>query len=76
MVAALEWQAQEFEKKTGIQCRFRSSLRETDLDPDRSVAVFRIFQETLTNVARHSRATKVESALHKEKRRTASGPPG
>jgi len=68
LVAALEWQAQEFENKTGIQCRFRSSLRETDLDPDRSVAIFRIFQEALTNVARHSGATKVKSALSKENR--------
>lgn len=65
LVAALEWQAQEFGNKTGIPCRFRSSLRETDLDPDRSVAIFRIFQETLTNVARHSGATKVESSLEK-----------
>ncbi len=68
LVAALEWQAQEFENKTGIRCRFRSSLQRPDLDPDRSVAVFRIFQEALTNVARHSGATKVESALRKEKK--------
>lgn len=68
LVAALEWQAQEFENKTGIRCRFRSSLQRPALDPDRSVAVFRIFQEALTNVARHSGATKVESALRKEKK--------
>jgi len=68
LVAALEWQGQEFETKTGIQCRFRSSLRETDLDPDRSVAIFRIFQEALTNVARHSGATKVKSTLSKAKK--------
>ncbi|HSO71152.1 MAG TPA: PAS domain-containing protein, partial [Thermodesulfobacteriota bacterium] len=68
LVAALEWQAQEFEKKTGIRCRFRSSLQKLDLDPDRSVAVFRIFQEALTNVARHSGAQKVESTLSKEKK--------
>ena len=65
LVAAMEWQAQEFQTKAGISCRFRSPLRETDLDSDRSVAVFRIFQETLTNVARHSGATKVESSLAK-----------
>jgi PAS domain S-box-containing protein len=66
LVAALEWQAQEFENRTGIRCRFRSSLQRPDLHPDRSVAVFRIFQETLTNVVRHSGATKVEAALRKE----------
>ncbi len=69
LVAALEWQTQEFEKKTGIRCRFRSSLQKLDLDPDRSVAVFRIFQETLTNVVRHSEATRVEAALSEEKKR-------
>ncbi len=68
LVAALEWQTREFEKKTGIRCRFRSSLQKLDLDPDRSVAVFRIFQETLTNVVRHSEATRVEAALSEEKK--------
>jgi PAS domain S-box-containing protein len=68
LVAALEWQAQEFEKKTGLRCRFRSSLQRPDPDPDRSVAIFRIFQETLTNVVRHSGAQKVEAALRKEKK--------
>jgi PAS domain S-box-containing protein len=61
--AALEWQAGEFTKKTRIPCLFRSSGPPLDLKPDLSIAIFRIFQETLTNVARHSGATKVESSL-------------
>jgi PAS domain S-box-containing protein len=65
LVAALEWQAEEFSKKTGIPCLFLSSVREIDLETDRSIAVFRIFQETLTNVARHAEATKVEASLKK-----------
>lgn len=66
LVAALEWQAQEFTKKTGITCLFRSIGRQLDQKPDLSIAVFRIFQETLTNVVRHSRATKVEASLKKD----------
>jgi PAS domain S-box-containing protein len=65
LVAALEWQSEEFYKKAGIPCVFRSNVRHFDLEPDRSIAVFRIFQEALTNVARHSAATKVESSLKK-----------
>lgn len=63
LVAALEWQAEEFSKKTGIDCRFRAIGRRRDLKPDLSIAVFRIFQETLTNVVRHSGATRVEASL-------------
>jgi signal transduction histidine kinase len=59
LIAALEWQAQEFQDRTGIKCEFNSSLEEVELDRDRSTGVFRIFQETLTNVARHSNATQV-----------------
>jgi hypothetical protein len=66
LVAALEWQAQEFATKTGIPCRFRSTVRKLNLKADRSIAVFRIFQEALTNVARHSQATRVEASLKKD----------
>ena len=64
--AAIEWQTQDFEKRTGINCRFHSSLRHTDLDPDRATAVFRIFQETLTNIVRHAEATQVNVQLREE----------
>jgi len=57
--AAVEWQCCEFEKRTGIRSRCRLPASDVMLDPERSVALFRILQETLTNVARHSRATEV-----------------
>ncbi|MBI5586648.1 MAG: PAS domain S-box protein [Deltaproteobacteria bacterium] len=66
LVAALEWQAEEFSKKTGILGHFQSTRRKLDLKPDRSIAVFRIFQEALTNVARHSGASRVEASLRKD----------
>lgn len=58
--AAMEWQAGEFTNRTGIKCRFHSDSEPIIIDPDRSVALFRIFQETLTNIARHAEATKVD----------------
>jgi PAS domain S-box-containing protein len=63
LVAAIESQAQEFESRTGIKCRL--SLPEADLavDPGIATAVFRICQELLTNVARHSGATRVSLDL-------------
>jgi len=64
--AAIEWQIQEFEKRTGIVCHFHSSLKHLDLDAERSTAVFRIFQETLTNVVRHAEATQVNIYLREE----------
>ena len=63
LLAALEWQAHEFEAQTGIRCRVKSALRETILDQGLNTAFFRIFQETLTNVIRHANATKVEVRL-------------
>jgi len=63
VVAAIEWQAREFEERTGISCRFRINRDDIDLDADRSIAVFRLVQEALTNVARHAHATRVTIAL-------------
>ena len=57
--AAMDWQAREFGERTGIRCFFHSDPETIVLDPDRSVALFRIFQETLTNIARHAGATEV-----------------
>jgi PAS domain S-box-containing protein len=61
--AAIEWQAQEFQHRTGIQCTLISQVEDLNLDKDRSTALFRIFQETLTNVARHANATHVRITL-------------
>jgi signal transduction histidine kinase len=62
LVAAVGWQAKEFQKRTGIRTRAKLPP-ERKFDLEISTAVFRIFQEILTNVARHSRATRVDIAL-------------
>src|ERR671937_915864 len=63
LVAAVAWQAKEFQKRTGIRCRTKLPAESAKLDLDVSTTVFRIFQEILTNVARHSRATRVDIDL-------------
>jgi len=67
IVAALEWQAREFEKTSGIACIFRSAERDIELDPDHAAALFRIFQEALTNVAKHACATRVTVTLRRQR---------
>jgi signal transduction histidine kinase len=57
--AAIEWQANEFCRRAGINCDLSSEPEEIILDQARSTALFRIFQETLTNIARHAEATEV-----------------
>jgi len=63
IVAAIEWQATEFEKQLGIPCRFSSNKKEIALHPDQATALFRIFQETLTNIGKHANATCVTVRL-------------
>lgn len=60
LLAALEWQSAQFHKRTGIECRVASSYNESKLDKTVAINLFRIFQESLTNVARHSGASLVE----------------
>ena len=59
VLAAIEWQAEEFARRTGVPCRVHSDLGDLQLDRDLATATFRIFQEALTNVARHAGATAV-----------------
>ena len=63
LVAAVGWQAKEFQKRTGIRVRASLPPEGTRLDVDISTTMFRIFQEILTNVARHARATRVDLEL-------------
>lgn len=63
IVAALEWQAAEFEKRLDMACRMTCAHEEITLDGEISIALFRIFQETLTNIAKHAGATRVEIEL-------------
>jgi signal transduction histidine kinase len=66
LAAALEWQAQEFQARTGILCRVSAHLREPPLDSELTTTFFRIFQETLTNVIRHAAATRVDVQLKED----------
>ncbi|MFN8456122.1 MAG: histidine kinase [Anaerolineae bacterium] len=63
LVAAMEWQAQEFTARTGIPCELRLSENDIILGHDLATSVFRIFQEILTNVARHAQASQVTVEL-------------
>jgi two-component system sensor kinase len=63
LIAAIEWQAEEFQNRSGIQCRLDLEREEVALDKNRSTAIFRIFQEALTNVARHAQASEIWISL-------------
>jgi signal transduction histidine kinase len=66
LAAAVEWQANEFASRTGIQCSVTVPHIDLNLDGDLATEFFRIFQECLTNVMRHAQAKSVRVALHEE----------
>jgi PAS domain S-box-containing protein len=66
LIPAIEWQAHEFQSRTGIQCTLDIYLRSVTLSQAESTAMFRIFQEILTNVARHAQATAVKINLQEQ----------
>lgn len=66
LIPAIEWQAHEFQVRTGIQCTLDVYLRTVTLSHAGSTAMFRIFQEILTNVARHARASVVHITLQEQ----------
>jgi signal transduction histidine kinase len=66
LTAAIEWQAKEFQNRSGIKCELTINPEEIALDRNRSTAIFRIFQETLTNVARHASATNIHVSMEKK----------
>jgi two-component system sensor histidine kinase UhpB len=63
LAAAIEWQAAEFQERTGIRCEMKIDVTEKIWERNFSTACFRIFQETLTNIIRHANATCVEVRL-------------
>lgn len=63
LIAAIEWQTEEFEKLTSVKCSLVIPKEELNLGKDKSTAIFRIFQEALTNIARHSEATRAQISL-------------
>lgn len=66
LIAALEWQTQEFQRRAGIKCSFQSKVEVVDLNEDRRTGVFRIYLEALTNVTRHAMATELVGCLKQE----------
>jgi PAS domain S-box-containing protein len=61
--SAVEWQVKEFGDRTGLEWDIDIDMKTTDLDKDLSIALFRILQESLTNIARYAEATKINVAL-------------
>jgi len=64
--AAIEWHASQFEEQTGIPCLFKTSKVSDNYDKTVNTAVYRIFQEALTNVTRHANASKVNIELYEK----------
>jgi signal transduction histidine kinase len=63
LAAAVEWQVEEFRQRSGIACRMENTGFEPDLPKDQATALFRIFQEILTNIIRHAGADDVAVRL-------------
>jgi len=63
LVPAIEWYTEDFKERTKIDCHADLDFDGLELDPDCSTAIFRIFQEALTNIARHAEATKINIRL-------------
>lgn len=64
--AAIEWQANEFQERSGIKCKLRLQRERIVPEPEIQIALFRIFQEALTNIVRHASATQVSVLLKKK----------
>jgi PAS domain S-box-containing protein len=65
LIAALEWQGEEFKKRSGTDVEFINQIGDIELPPQAVTAIFRIYQELLTNIARHANATIVTTTLEK-----------
>jgi len=63
LIAAIEWQAQQFQVRSGIEVHCMFTGDDVVLTSDQSTAVFRIFQEALTNVLRHAQASRVDVSV-------------
>ena len=63
LAAAVEWEAKDFQARTGIVCRVTVEPEDISLDDDSSTAIYRILQEALTNVTRHASASTADIVL-------------
>lgn len=66
LLPAIQWQLREFQTRTGIRCILTTSDEDIKLESSISTNLFRIFQEALTNVSRHSKATNVKITIFYE----------
>ncbi|HTK80860.1 MAG TPA: PAS domain S-box protein [Bacteroidota bacterium] len=66
LAPAVEWQTEDFQKRTGIRCIFDTNCSSLEIEKELSTQLFRVLQETLTNVARHSKASEVLVSLQSE----------
>ena len=66
LTEAIRWEAVQFKERTGIPCFVNSEDELRALSKDKSLAVFRVFQEALTNVARHAKAKTVDVQVRKQ----------
>ncbi|MEA5098434.1 MAG: CHASE domain-containing protein [Burkholderiaceae bacterium] len=67
LFAALEWQAKEFQRRSGIECELLAEDENMELDDNTATVLFRILQEALNNVLKHARASRVRIELRYEK---------
>ena len=66
LAAAIEWEAREGTTRSGISCDLSLPESKLQIDPDRSTALFRIFQECLTNVLKHAAARNISVTLKEQ----------
>ena len=65
LVAACEWLAHNFQQRTGVPCELVLGAGDLDLPDPYATAVFRVLQESLTNIAKHAEASQVEATLER-----------
>jgi signal transduction histidine kinase len=73
LVAAVEWAAEKFQARTGARCHLSLPANPVTIDQDWATAVFRIFQEILTNVSRHSDANAGGCPIGDRERKSGIG---
>jgi signal transduction histidine kinase len=66
LIPSLEWQIDTFGRRFGLRTNFTSTIESLDIDRGRATAVFRMFQEMLTNVGRHAKASRVNVRVELE----------
>lgn len=66
LIPAIEWELSKFRERTDIKCKFLSSISNVNVNKKQLINIFRIFQESLTNIARHSNASNVNVNVYQK----------